>query len=238
MGRTLRRLSSCVGGGAALACLLAATAGAQLSVPAQVPQLPAPGPTASPGPGYVPGELVVRFKPGTAGSERSSLNAAHGADVRRGLLVPRAYLLRLPKDRDVRAAERAYERNPNVQYAEPNFTYQLHLTPSEPAFPQLWGMNNTGQTVTGSDGNPSAGTADADIDAPEAWDTTTGSSAVTVGVADTGVAYNHPDLAPNIWSNPGESGSGKETNNIDDDGNGKVDDFRGWDFVEQRQRPE
>ena len=64
-----------------------------------------------------------------------------------------------------------------------------------------------------------------------------GSSAVTVGVADTGIAYDHPDLAANIWANPGETGGGKETNGVDDDGNGKVDDFRGWDFVDDDNDP-
>ena len=93
-------------------------------------------------------------------------------------------------------------------------------------------MNNTGQTVNGFSGTP-----DADIDAPEAWDVTKGSAAVTVGVADTGIAYNHPDLAANIWQNPGESGAGKETNGLDDDGNGRVDDFRGYDFVDGDNDP-
>jgi subtilisin family serine protease len=231
MGRTLRRLSSAVAWGG-LACLIAASAAAaQVAQP--VPQAPSTGSLiSSPQPDFVPGELIVRFEPGTAASERSALNAAQGADVRRGLLLPRGYLLRLPKDRDVRAAVRAYERNPNVQYAEPNYIDQLQATPNDPGFPLTWGLHNTGQTVQGI-----AGTPDADIDAPEAWDLTTGSSAVTVGIADTGIAYDHPDLAGNIWLNPGESGGGKETNLVDDDGNGKVDDFRGWDFAENDNDP-
>ena len=235
MGRMPRRLWSFIGGGAALACLVTAgTAGAQL---APLPVVPLPAPVTTPGPDYVPGELIVRYKPGTAASERSSLNAAQDARVRRGLELPRAYLLRLPEDRDVRAAQRAYERDPNVQYAEPNHILQLSATPNDPGFHPpyqwMWGLHNTGQDVFGT----GPGTADADIDAPEAWDQTTGSSAVTVGVTDSGVAYDHPDLAGNIWQNPGESGSGKETNNIDDDGNGKVDDFRGWDFAENNNDP-
>ena len=68
---------------------------------------------------------------------------------------------------------------------------------------------------------------DADIDAPEAWDLTTGSAGVVVGVIDTGVDYNHPDLAANIWTNPGEIAG----NGVDDDGNGFVDDIHGYDFV-------
>ncbi|MEB3881890.1 S8 family serine peptidase, partial [Lyngbya sp. CCY1209] len=76
---------------------------------------------------------------------------------------------------------------------------------------------NTGQT---------GGTPDADIDAPEAWDVQTGND-VVVGVIDTGVDYNHPDLANNMWTNPGETpGDG-----IDNDGNGYVDDVHGYDFA-------
>jgi subtilisin family serine protease len=197
----------------------------------------AAGPSHVAGADYVPGELIVRFDPGTSASERQSLNAAQNADVRRALLVPRAYLLRLPKDRDVGAAQRAYERNPNVQYAEPNYVGQLFATPNDPFFTnspfRMWAMHNTGQDFGAGPGTP-----DADIDAPEAWDVTTGSAAVTVGIADTGIDYNHPDLAANIWHNPGESGGGKETNGVDDDGNGKIDDFRGWDFTENDNDPQ
>ena len=83
---------------------------------------------------------------------------------------------------------------------------------------QQWGLHNTGQT---------GGTADKDIDAPEAWNITTGSSEIVVAVLDTGIDYTHPDLAANIWTNPGEiAGDG-----IDDDGNGKIDDVHGYDFV-------
>ncbi len=169
----------------------------------------------------------MRFTPGTAADERRSLNAGQGATEKQRLLVPRAYLLRLAKGREVPAAARAYERNPNVEFAHPNYIAEpVSTTPNDSSFSSLWGLHNTGQTVNGVIGTP-----DADIDAPEAWDVTQGSTAVTVGVADTGIAYNHPDLAANIWANPGESGAGKETNGVDDDGNGRVDDFRGYDFV-------
>ncbi len=145
----------------------------------------------------------------------------------RGLLVPRVFLVRLPPGRDIGAAAAAYERRPNVEYAEPNYIARPAATvPNDTRFGQLWALHNTGQSVNGT-----TGTVDADVDAPEAWDVATGGAGVTVGVADTGIAYDHPDLAANIWTNPGESGGGKESNGTDDDGNGRIDDVHGYDFV-------
>ena len=123
-------------------------------------------------------------------------------------------------------AIRDLESDPRIAFAEPNFTVHADTIPNDPFLPQLWGLNNTGQTV-----NWTAGTPDADIDAPEAWSVSTGSPDVTVAVIDTGVDVSHPDLAPNIWVNPGEDCAGCRTNGVDDDGNGYVDDWRGWDFV-------
>jgi subtilisin family serine protease len=112
--------------------------------------------------------------------------------------------------------------NPNVEYAEKNYIMHVTTIPNDPDFSKLWALRNTGQ---------SGGTPDADIDAPEAWDIHKGSTSIVVAIIDTGIDYNHEDLAPNIWTNPGETGGGKETNNIDDDGNGYVDDWHGWNFT-------
>ena len=108
-----------------------------------------------------------------------------------------------------------------LAYIEPNAVFQgLARTPNDPRYldGSLWGLRNTGQ---------SSGTDDADIDAPEAWDITTGSRQVVIAVIDSGVDYTHSDLATNIWVNPGEiPGDG-----IDNDLNGKIDDVRGWNFT-------
>ncbi len=88
-----------------------------------------------------------------------------------------------------------------VRYAQPNYIHHADLTPNDPSFNQLWGLLNTGQSVGGV-----VGKAGADISATKAWDISTGSKSIVVGVVDTGVDYNHPDLAANVWSNPGGIG--------------------------------
>ena len=122
--------------------------------------------------------------------------------------------------------------DPRVAYAEPNFVVSALRTPNDPSFGQLWGLVNTGQTVDGV-----AGTADADIDADLAWDVSTGSAASVVGIIDTGVDFSHADLAGAACINQGENCTGCRTNGVDDDGNGYVDDWRGWDFVNEDNDP-
>lgn len=193
----------------------------------------AAAPTAAVGASYVPDEVVVRFAPGVDGGERADLRRAHRLRAVRRLPVPGLQLVRLAPGRTVPAEVEALEREPGVLYAEPNAYYAPLATPDDPFLGQLWGLHNTGQLVNLTD----PGTADADIDAPAAWDTTTGSPDVTVAIVDSGVAYDHPDLAPNVWTNPGESGTGKETDGLDNDLNGFTDDFRGWDFLGDDNEP-
>lgn len=127
----------------------------------------------------------------------------------------------LPPGLGVEQAIRRLERSPAVAYAEPDFVLfpsASSVTPNDPGFPRLYGLHNTGQT---------GGRVDADIDAPEAWATTVGSSATVVAVIDTGTDLSHPDLRGNRWTNAGEVPG----NGIDDDANGYVDDVHGWDFA-------
>jgi subtilisin family serine protease len=123
------------------------------------------------------------------------------------------------------AAEiRGWAATAGVRSVEPDAILTGAALPNDPSFSRLWGLHNTGQT---------GGLADADLDAPEAWDVTTGSRSVVVAVVDTGIDYRHPDLAANMWRNPGEvAGDG-----IDNDRNGFVDDVHGWDFANNDADP-
>ncbi len=137
---------------------------------------------------------------------------------------------KLPPGADVLDVIERLAGQPGVVFAEPNYLLSTTLAPaqtrpSDPRFDELWGMDNTAQT---------GGVADADIDAPEAWGRHTGSGNIVVGVIDTGVNYDHQDLAANIWVNLNEIPG----NGVDDDNNGFVDDVRGWDFVNNDNDPD
>ncbi len=107
-----------------------------------------------------------------------------------------------------------------VLNVEPDRIYEPHAVPNDPLFTSQWWLDNTGQTIG------QTGVVGADIHAVDAWNTTIGSTSVIIGVIDSGVQIDHPDLADNIWKNPGELPG----NGIDDDGNGFIDDVNGWDF--------
>jgi subtilisin family serine protease len=170
---------------------------------------------------YVPGELLVRFQDGASVADVAAAHAAVGATVLKSFTaVPNLQHVRLAAGSSVPQAVARYRGLDGVLYAQPNFVYEpleSHLAPNDPLYPQLWGLNNTGQT---------GGTADADIDAPEAWNITTGSGNVAVGVLDTGVSYTHVDLAANTRPNTPECNG---TPGVDDEGNGYVDDCHGID---------
>ncbi|UCD71726.1 MAG: S8 family serine peptidase [Syntrophobacterales bacterium] len=176
---------------------------------------------------YVPGEVLVKWKAKTSIHSIRQLKSNMELTLTKTFHTIEVHRLRLPPSLRIEEALAKLRGNPLVEYAEPNYIVRALVTPDDPQFNQLWGLDNTGQT---------GGTPDADIDAPEAWDITTGDNGVVIAVIDTGVAWKHPDLADNIWTNPGEdpwSDPNDPTtgNGDDDDGNGKNDDWRGWDFL-------
>ncbi len=139
-----------------------------------------------------------------------------GSDIREIVMAYRAL------DKDLQWAEPEYKK---VLFASPGEEYKLteellaRWTPNDPRLGEQWHYHNTGQT---------GGTADCDIDLPEAWDIEKGHPDVVVAIIDQGVQYNHPDLAANMWVNSGEIPG----NGIDDDGNGFVDDVYGYNFYQ------
>jgi subtilisin family serine protease len=184
---------------------------------------------------FVPGELLVRFERGADASERSAALSAVEATTRERLFVPGLRLVELG-GASVPGAAAALARQPGVRYAEPNHLDRVFAIPNDPQFGLQWALHNTGQDVAPS--LPGGiGTTDADIDAPSGWDLGRGSQKVILGIADNGVQYTHPDLAPNMYTNPGETAGNNETDGVDDDGNGKVDDWHGWDFLDEDNNP-
>jgi subtilisin family serine protease len=143
----------------------------------------APAPTPAPRPEYVPGELIVRFNAGSGPTRRAEILRENGARRKRTMRLPGAEVVSVARGKSVEAAARELEAQPGVVFAEPNYIYRPMAMPNDPRFGALWGLQQA---------------TDRDIDAPEAWEEQTGSAAIKVAIVDTGVAYDHPDLAANM----------------------------------------
>lgn len=176
---------------------------------------------------YRAGEMLVRFKHGIAKASAIKTHQTIGASVKRRFnLAPDIEHVRLPEGLSVRDAIAAYMSDPNVLYAEPNYIrHAAETVPDDPFFNLQWSLQNTGQSVNWTRG--------ADIKATDAWDISKGSEQVIIAFLDTGIDYNHPDLTGNIWLNIVED----PNNGMDDDGNGRIDDRMGWNFVSNSNDP-
>jgi len=168
------------------------------------------------------GEVLIKFEPNASrGDINSVLGALHATRIK--------HFGRINAEHErisgisVEEAVRRFRGHRAVAYIEPNYLVHTQAVPNDPSFGDLWGLRNTGQI---------GGIPGADIRAVDAWNTTTGSD-IVVAMIDTGVDYTHPDLAPNIYVNPGEIPG----NGVDDDHNGFVDDVHGWDFVNHDNEP-
>ncbi|HSE18108.1 MAG TPA: Ig-like domain-containing protein [Pyrinomonadaceae bacterium] len=189
---------------------------------------------------FVPGEILVKFR-----NEKDAVDAEHGSknprlneifarfgvnNARRPFARARAKSLAkviklTTQTGNLKEALAALREQPEVEYAELNMIVHTQTAPNDPyystsgawgqSYRDLWGLQS--------------------ISAEPAWDISQGDG-VLVAVVDTGLDYNHEDIAANVWSNDGEvgldgNGNDKRSNGIDDDGNGLIDDWRGWDFV-------
>jgi subtilisin family serine protease len=186
----------------------------------------------------VPGEYVVKLRPSLQGQTLSYQSKMLNAIVKETVSAKLGLVLvQRPIIQTAASVINSLSANPAVEYAEPNYIYRVvggaATAPTDPEFGRLWGLNNTGQATEGDMGNR-AGLAGNDIAALEAWKMETGSKDIVVAVIDTGVDYNNPDLAPNIYTNMAEL-NGQA--GVDDDGNGYIDDIHGYDFAKDDGDP-
>lgn len=181
---------------------------------------------------FDPTSLIVKFANTATNADQAALLNLVGGQVIDdfGTFLPNTYHITtdLPVEEAVKLLNTVGENGGDVEYAEPDYIYYLSATVNDTFYSLEWGLNNTGQNVGGD-----PGIANNDIDCDLAWDVVTGSTSFVVGMADSGIRKTHEDLAPNIWTNPGEIAG----NRIDDDGNGRVDDTWGWDFYNNDNNP-
>jgi subtilisin family serine protease len=185
------------------------------------------------GPTWEEDEILIKFKPAVTTSSVSSLLAALNARVLD--YTPELGLrhIRLPQKMAVADAITQMLASDLVDYAEPNYRCHAFVKPNDPLYSRLWGLENTGQDD---------GSSGADITAASAWNIATGSQNVVIGIIDSGIDYKHEDLRHALYTNPGEdpwSDSDDPTtgNKVDDDANGYVDDWKGWNFVSASNDP-
>lgn len=194
--------------------------------PSEAADTPEAAPDADREPKFAPHQIIVRYNKSATSAERAAARRVVGGKKAKSLPLD-AELLTLPKGVKVMSAKRALAAQSAVRSAMPDMVTHSTQSSNDPYFGLEWGLQNTGQN---------GGIPTDDISATSAWNTSTGSDQVIVAVIDTGVDYNHPDLANNMWENSGEpdeldgNGQNKRSNGVDDDNNGLKDDWRGWDF--------
>ncbi|MBL8059718.1 MAG: S8 family serine peptidase [Chthonomonas sp.] len=167
--------------------------------------------------------LLLAFRPNVPVTQRAKILNQYGLEPDPNCRNPhfvRALLNPIDLARGVTVTDKInlMQRNPAFRYVEPDFALFPDQVATDPNFGSQWGLHNTGQ---------SGGTVDADMDGPEGWPAISDSATpVVIAVLDNGTDINHQDLAANVWTNPGEIAG----DSIDNDGNGFVDDDKGWDF--------
>jgi len=155
---------------------------------------------------YVEGEVLVRFKPSVAEKiEQHRAVLSHNLSLKRRFpSIPGLYHFKVPAGSDIKGVIESLSSDPDVLYAEPNYIYKALREPDDPYYGSQWALPK--------------------INAPAAWERTTGSSNVVIAVIDTGIDYNHPDLSDNIWTDsqnqPGYNAIKNSGDPMDGDGHG------------------
>lgn len=178
---------------------------------------------------YHPSRLLVRYKSGVKTPARETMQKRAGVSRTKTsfTLVDNLHVIEVPAGTVPQILQKLLDEE-DVLYAEPDYEVQFLAIPNDTRFADQWGLRNIGQTVNGD-----PGTSGADVRATAAWDTWTGDPNFVMASIDGGVELTHPDLAANIWFNPGEVPG----NGVDDDANGYIDDRVGWDFVNNDNDP-
>ena len=207
---TLRRLLA-VGAVFVASFVLVEHAGTVLSAP-RPRATPAPAPES-----FVKDQVLVKFRP-IQSEHRLSAVAVRGHTVLADLDRSGWTRINTRAGQTVAEALASYQGDPSVEAVQPNYVYRALLAPNDPSYGQLWGLKNIGQTIGTGSYAPTSGTAGADINIENAWDHITDCSSVVVAVIDSGVNYNHEDLAGNMWDGgPGFPLHGTDFVSGDDD---------------------
>jgi len=170
---------------------------------------------------YDPNTLLVQFRTDASDDDKDGCCRKVGLGAIDKYKIVDGLALIHVSNGDPVAAMAALAGEASVLRAGLNYIVSTQVVPNDPLFGSTWGMNNTTSQLN-------------DIDAPQAWDIYTGDPNYRVAVIDTGIDFNHPDLQGNIWVNPGEIAN----DGIDNDGNGYIDDVRGWNFVTNTNNPQ
>ena len=178
----------------------------------------------------VPGEFVVKLKPGMMRMSTQSLSQQLKGFVTQKISGQDIVVVKKAVFETNDSAIKALNQNPMVEIAEPNFIYKINKAPTDPLYIQTWGLSNVGQ----ADPKNQVGVAGIDINAERAWEIQTGTREKIIAVIDTGIDYNHPDLVDNMWKNEAEA-AGKA--GVDDDNNGVVDDIYGYNAINGSGNP-
>jgi len=198
-------------------------------------------------PNYLPQELLIKWNTTSSSSQKSNLRNTLRATQSKYFksLDIEVWEVATEDSKELESIIKEYQDHPAIEFIEPNYIYSIsEVLPNDPKFEEQWGLKNIGQHE---------GMIGADLQITNGWYINRESPSVKVAIIDSGIDWKHPDLVDNIWQNLGEDADGDgrviewngsewvfdpdDENFIDDDGNGYIDDFVGWDFANNDNDP-